>query len=496
MKKELLNHLNYNHLEINKLPSTHNPHQEKVYSKNLVQSDLQASIETTLLSHFKNGFRVESPIELARLRRFANEECGLTLDLTDDELKNVIKTLGTLFEGKVYIISAETVKKIKSIVEKTFSNGTGLIFYKQFYELNEKWLFDGSIVSCDMLRSALENQFPRYSHRKNYFTNSDASKPELEWTLNEISRVWGDAILLNYNQIAERLPYIPIEKIKFALSQSNVFIWNSVETYAHLNKITISKNERTQIFEYVSKACSDNGYVSISDVPLAEIIVNNDELSITAIHNAIYNSCLINEFDRNGKIIVYKGDTVDALQIIKEYCEGVDKCSLDDLIGFEKELTGEVHRWIPMEAGYSILVRVEKNNFVAEKYVNFDLAAIDNAIDFFIKGDYLPIRAFTTFSLFPDCGYSWNLFLLESYCRRFSKKFRFDALSVNSRNAGVVIRKCNGLTYEEILVDAVVKSDIILEKNAIEEFLCTNGYIGRRSYSQIEELIQKVRSVR
>jgi hypothetical protein len=246
----------------------------------------------------------------------------------------------------------------------------------------------------------------------------------------------------------------------------------------------------------VSKVCSEHGYVSISDVPLAEIIENNDDLSINAIHSAIYNLCLEYEFDRNGKILVYKGDTVSALQIIKEYCENIDKCSLDDLIDFEEEITGEVHRWIPLEAGYSILVRVDKNHFVSEKYVNFEVTAIDSSINFFIKGDYLPIRAFTTFSLFPDCGYPWNLFLLESYCRRFSEKFRFDALSFNSRNAGVVIRRSSSLTYEEILVDAVVKSDIILEKNTIEEFLCTNGYIGRRSYSQIEELIQKVRLVR
>ncbi|WP_022850814.1 hypothetical protein [Limisalsivibrio acetivorans] len=231
-----------------------------------------------------------------------------------------------MFDKKVYVIPSETTIKIRVIIEELFSDGVSLIFYEKFYELNEEWLFDGSIVSCEMLKSILENMFPAYSYKKNYFTNNVLSKPELQRIHSEISRVWGDVILLNYNKIAERLPYIPIEKIKSALSQSNTFLWNSVETYANINKILVSADELTRIHECVSKVCAEHGYVSISDVPLAEIIENNDDLSVTAIHSAIYNLCLEDEFDKNGKMLVHKGDTASALQIIKEYCEKIDKC--------------------------------------------------------------------------------------------------------------------------------------------------------------------------
>jgi hypothetical protein len=159
-------------------------------------------LKKILYSHFKTGFRVESPIELTRLRRFAVESWGLTVELTDEELTSAIKTVGVFFDKKVYVIPSETTRKISVIIEELFSDGVSLIFYEKFYELNEKWLFDGSIISCEMLKSILENLFPAYSYKKNYFTNNVQSKPELQRIHSEISRVWGDVILLNYSSFA------------------------------------------------------------------------------------------------------------------------------------------------------------------------------------------------------------------------------------------------------------------------------------------------------
>jgi hypothetical protein len=231
-------------------------------------------------------------------------------------------------------------------------------------------------------------------------------------------------------------------------------------------------------------------------VPLGEIEERNYELSVAAIHSAVFYVCLADAFSRSGKIIMRKGDTLNALAIMKKHCSGLDKCGLQDLLDFEQELTGEIHRWIPMEAGYAVMVRTDKDSYVTEQYVHFDVAAIDDAIDLFLVGEYLPLRQFTTFAAFPYCGQAWNLFLLESYCRRFSERFRFVVLSVNSKNAGVIVRKESRLSYEDILADAVAKSGIELERNAILDYLVENGYTGARKYSKLEELTQQVKTLR
>jgi predicted butyrate kinase (DUF1464 family) len=86
--------------------------------------------------------------------------------------------------------------------------------------------------------------------------------------------------------------------------------------------------------------------------------------------------------------------------------------------------------------------------------------------------------------------------LLESYCRRFSGRFRFEVLAVNSKNAGAIVRKGCALSYFEIMSDAVSKSSVSLEKTAIEDFLCVSGYLGRRSYSKVNELIKLAKALR
>lgn len=447
-----------------------------------------------LSSHFANGYRLNSPIESARFRSFAVEDLGDELTLTDDELKRCIAACGTTFYGKVYVMPARAKERIKEMAEDYFADGAQIIFFAEFYARNESWLFEASVVSEYMLIGILRRLFPKLSFTQTYFGYTNVSVfAALE---GEILRVWGDDVLLTYGQLAERLRYIPLERIKSLLGQNGDFIWSSMETYSHISRIIITAEERQVIREASVRECNARGYASITELPLDEVEERNYELSITALHNAVYRICLSDKFDKKGKIVARKGDVLDALTILKEYCRTIDKCSLDDLLTYEKELTGEVQRWIPLEAGNTVLVRIDKNTYVADRYVHFNADIIDEAIGLFAKGDYLPLKSFTTFGAFPDCGQAWNLFLLESYCRRFSRKFRFDTPSVNSRNAGAVIRKNCGMDYTEIMTDAVANADVPLKDTAVGKFLYESGYTGKSTTSKVSEIIDKAKAIR
>jgi hypothetical protein len=447
-----------------------------------------------LSSHFANGYRLNSPIEFARFRLFAAEDFGEEIELPHDELKKYISACGTTYDGKVYAVSAETKERIKELVDEYFSDGAQAIFFAEFYAQNENWLFESSVVSEDMLIDILRRLFPKLSFTQTYFGYTDASIfAALE---GEILRVWGDDVLRTCGQLAERLRYIPLERIRSALGQNGDFIWNSVETFSHVSRIEITDEERQVIREAALWECNSRGYVSIVDLPFGEIEGRNYGLSFTAIHNAVYRICLSDKLDIKGKIVTRKGDTLDARTIMKNYCQTIEKCSLDDLLNYEKVLTGEVHRWIPMEAGNTVLVRIDKDTYVADKFVHFDAEAVDAAIELFIEGDYLPLISFTTFGAFPHCGQAWNLFLLESYCRRFSRKFRFDTPSVNSRNAGAVIRKSCGMDYTEIMSDVVANADVPLKGVAVGKFLYESGYTGRSTTAKVNEIIDKAKAIR
>jgi hypothetical protein len=429
-----------------------------------------------------------------RFRKFYINDIGEEVLLPDIDLIKSITACGTLFDGKVYTVSEETKTRIKEMTDDYFADGARTIFYEEFYTKNEDWLFDNGIVSEDMLKGILSRLFPNLWFTQTYFGHTNASVySTLE---SEILRVWGDDVLLTYEQVSERLMYIPLERIKYALGQNADFIWNSVETFSHTSRIDITNEEQHRLRDVAMHECSVHGYASMTILPNKDIEDRNHDLSITAIHNAIYRICLSDKFDKKGKIITRKGDVFDAFSIMKEHCRTVDKCTLDDLLNFERELTGEVHRWIPMEAGNQVLIRINKNSYVADKYVRFDVDAIDDAIEAVIKGDYVPLKTFTTFGTFPDCGQKWNLFLLESYCRRFSRAFRFDTPSVNSRNAGAIIRKSSGMNYTEIMTDAVAKSEILLTNESIGRYLYESGYTGRNTTSKASEIISKARIMR
>lgn len=465
-----------------------------IHKQENINPEIIEKITNILLAHFSNGYRLNSTIELARFRSFAAVSFSEEIVLSEEELKRCISACGSIYEGKVYVVSKETKEQIKELAGEYFSDGAQIIFFAEFYSKNESWFFEANIVSENMIIDILREQFPKLSFTQTYFGYTGVSI--FDALAGEILRVWGEDVLLTYGQLSERLRYIPLERIKYALSKHVDFIWNSAETFSHVSRIEITDKERQLIREATMQECNSGGYISITSLPYNEIEERNYELSITAVHNAVYRICLSDEFDKKGKIVAPKGVVFDALTIMKNYCQTIDRCSLDDLLTYEKELTGEVHRWIPMEAGNAVLVRIDKNTYIADKYVHFNADIIDEAIALFVKGDYLPLKSFTTFGAFPACGQTWNLFLLESYCRRFSRKFRFDTPSVNSRNAGAVIRKTCDMGYTEIMTHAVAHADVSLKDTIVGKFLYENGYTGRSTTAKINEIIDKAKAIR
>ncbi len=463
--------------------------------KPMLDTAVVEQLTAVLSSHFTNGYRLNSPIEMTRFRSFAAEDFCEDIMLADEELKSYIAACGTTFDGKVYAVSAQAKERIKELAEDYFADGAQVIFFAEFYAKNENWLFEASVVTENMLIDILHRLFPKLLFTQTYFGYTDASVfAALE---GEILRVWGyNDVLLTYGQLAGRLRFIPLERIKYALGRNGDFIRSNVETFSHVSRIEIADEERQVIREAVVRECNTRGYASIADLPFSEIEERNYELSITAVHNAVYRICLSDKFNKKGKIVARKGDVFDALTIMKKYCRTIDKCSLDDLLTYEKKLTGEVYRRISMEAGNTVLVRIDKDTYVADIYINFEADIIDEAIELFVNGDYLPLKSFTTFGVFPDCGQAWNLFLLESYCRRFSRKFRFNTASVNSRNAGTVIRKSCAMDYMEIMTDAVANADVPLKATAVGKFLYESGFKCRSKTAKVNEIINEAKAIR
>ena len=114
-----------------------------------------------------------------------------------------------------------------------------------------------------------------------------------------------------------------------------------------------------------------------------------------------------------------------------------------------------------------------------------------------IVGDrFAPIRKVTTFALFPPCGQNWNHYILESYCYRFSRKYRLSVLNYNDKNAGMIASIDLPLTYNEMLSEAVANADVELTQEAVGEYFFENGFTAKRKYSSMPEIIEKAKTIR
>jgi hypothetical protein len=452
-------------------------------------------ITDVLIAHFPNGFRLNSPIEMRRFRSFVPKDLDKILTMSDQELTTYITSSGTFCNGKIYPVLADVKIRIKELAEGYFAGGAQVIFYDEFYGKNENWLFRASVISKDVLIVILRDLFPRLSFAQTYF--GFAKSPVSVTLENEILRVWNGEVLLSSDQLAERLTYIPIDKIKLVLKNNEDFIWNGSNAYSHISQIEITDDELKAIRAATIRECDTAGYILITDLPLSDIEERNSELSLKAVRNAVYRICLSEEFDnKRGVIITRKGDVTDLLTIIKAHFRTIDKCTLAELMNFVQELTGKEHRVKTMEAANNVMVRIDGDTYLADKYVHFDIDKIDEAIEMVVKNDHLPIKAFTAFSAYPPCGQKWSIFLLESYCRRFSRMFRFDTPSVKSLNAGAVIRKSCVMDYEQIMIEAVANAKIHLTDPNVWQFLYDNGYAERRTSSTVKKIMDKAKAIR
>ena len=100
--------------------------------------------------------------------------------------------------------------------------------------------------------------------------------------------------------------------------------------------------------------------------------------------------------------------------------------------------------------------RISADLFVKDELVKFNVAATDDAIENFAQGKIIPLRSVNDFTNFPPVeNYSWNLYLLESFLRKYSKNFVLNFSYYNNSNIGAIYpASMNFADYLEVQVAA------------------------------------------
>jgi len=430
--------------------------------------------KTIIATSFVNGMRKNAVIAKKKFKNAYFEMIGdeLPEDINIDDLASCV---GVEYSDKIYTISEENKLRIKGFVQAAINSGNNVIFYEEVYRLNMDFMTNAGIFSSDLLKIVLKQIMPEMRYKRASFSVSDSNSLE-----QDIIACFGDGPMLTYGEIKSKLPYADIHQIRSICSRNSRFVWAKEETYALAEKIRLSPTDIEKSKQIVAQDIEKQGFSVLQRVTVLESVELNPYVPEAAIKEAIYVLYLAAYYKRNHSIIMLHGDSFSAPTVMTEYCKSLNEVTLSELQSYEGKLTDKTS--YSLNAAYAAMVRVDNERFVSIGLISFDVWATDNALALFVQEDIIPLKGVKSFTSFPEVeGYAWNLFLLDSYCRHFSMRFRSMGGPAKSKPVGAIfpIQMQFG-SYDDLLAHVAVKNNVELNADDVNKFFMDNAYTLRR----------------
>ena len=456
-----------------------------------------------LIERFPSGMEFDS-IDFDIFRDIYKIKYNEVLDKTDNELEIELRSCGVLYNDRIFpaecIIDNATKEKLYNYIENNFSNGNKVLYYKSIY-LDLQYIF----INCfSLVDETMLKEYIKYTSEKNrYYFFDDFMSTEKEVIINynkEIENYFLSAGKpLSYKEVYEGLSYISKDIIYAKIRNNNNLIANEREHYFHFDIFECSDLELKQIESMIHEEIDDNGYAIWSNIykriksEMILFIENNYYLSSIGIRNSL-SRFLFDKFNFDGAVISNKNEKLNMAAVFQSYARHHKIFTIDDVYNLSKELDTNIY----FESLAEVSVRVSYEQFVLKKMIEFDVAAVDFAINTYISGEFIPIKEIDSFLLFPNVGYEWNQYLLESFLYSYSKEF---VLLSNGRSqksvTGAVARKGGIIKdFNDACAVSLANSMVELKKETAINYLAEIGLITRRSYRGIDSAIAKAKMIR
>ncbi len=456
--------------------------------------------EMMLSRFFQKGFRMESPLEIRKFRRYYSSTYEKELLDSDDEISCNIRKLAIEYDGKAFLpvamLNDEVKAQLYAYIDSAFAEGKKAIYYQALYAEFAETFLDHHIHNADMLKAYLSAT----ANGKFYVQKNFISKEE-NVTIDPLSEIrkclieYGRPV--EYEELFEALPHIPQKKIKYLLASNGEFINNGQGTYFHEKTVRLSDDELESIAEIISCTIEDKDYMGGNELydaikaKYGYIIEDNKLLSIYGFRDAL-SAKLGDRFSFKGNIISRYGNELSMADVFAKYAQTHDSFTLSEL----QELASNLATVIYFDAVYENSLRVSKEQFVSKEMAQFAISETDDVLDRICLGKYIPICEVQNFGIFPYGGFTWNSYLLEHYVASYSHKYKLlhRGFSETECAGAIVRRSANINSFDDLIVDILVNDPIELNQSSVLQYLSDKGYLVRRRYSEIESLMIKAKA--
>ena len=473
----------------------------------ICQQKREPLVETTqyitiLIEHFSKGYRLESALDMKRLRRYYKELTGSALTIEQPKVESAIRDCGIVYDGRLYMpqtmLSAEMKDQILSFIERCFDEGRVAVYYEALFREFSDELLDHHIYNAEMLKAYLAY----YVGDKYYVGRSYLSK-EMRAEVDPIDEVRQFIkqydIPLQVDDICSALSHIAKDRVRIILGSNGEFVRNSKGEYFHVDSLDLTDEELENIAAIIDSYIEEQEFISGNE--LYDAIQNkypytfekNAAFSMIGWRDALKYK-LGDRYSFVGNIISRKGKSLSMSDVFTEYGKSRSRFTIEELEQFADSIGTTIY----FDALYTYAIRISHQWFTTKGSAHFSVKETDAVLERFCGRNYMPLSSITEFATFPNASYPWTEYLLEQYVAYFSGKFYLLHGNYNKNCAvGAIVKKtCQFNSFDELVTDILAHSDIPLQKKEVLDYLVENGYIARRSYNNIEELLINARAKR
>lgn len=451
-------------------------------------SELLSAAEVIIPEIFPNGIRKSSQIARKRFNTAYKELTDANLPDSVD-LDEVALAVGVEYEDKIYVPSKETKKLLQDEIESAKNNGFGVIFYEELYETFSSKLSSDCIYSSELLTKVMAHIAPDMIFYKTY-----ASFSKEDSLAKDILRAYQNDVALSYSEIKNRLPYADLYQIRLVCSRNPQFVSMGDEVYALADRISISPKDIENAKDSIANDISQNSFSMLKDISVEESENANPAINSYALKTLLFDKYLSDIYTRRRSLITRPGVKIRMYDVMKDYCLEFEKITLEEIEAYEREVSG---RFVyGMNAAFESMVRVDKEEFVHRDLISFDIDATDRAIALYAKNRIYPLADIPSFVSFPYVeGYTWNVFLLDSFCSHCSKKYRSLGGPAQKGIIGAIYPiDMQFASYSELLAQVAAESGLELTDGIISEYFSKHKYLLRKS--NINEVLAKAQEIR
>lgn len=451
-------------------------------------------ILVVISENFSNGVRADfitdNQIRRAYKLRYSDEEIPASFSVM-----NFIKKVSFYYGGKYYFITALNRGRVFRLVDKVLNAGNMIVYYDEFFARYRGKLNDWHVKTPSVLGALLRTNDSQYYFSDKYFAVNKFVRlgDVIEYKVRELPT----GVPFTVEQIREPLSYVPTEEIERVLNNPRKYSKTIDGKYLLTAQLSFDLSEINEVRSGLLSDLKADGHAILNVQDFPNTLALNPEFSEATIRGVLFDRFLSKDFSRHGNILTVRGAAFGSLNLLKRFCSLRDEVTLNELSDRAKKL-GIIRQTTIIEAALESMTRVSKNIFVKDEFIKFHILAIDEALTTFVRGRIISLREVTSFEEFEPVRdtrgfeWEWNIYLLESFLRKVSRKYKFHTSKVtNLVNGAICPRDKIFLNYVDLMSAVVMQENIPLDATSIDAFLIEKNFRTRRVESLSTSIIER-----